>query len=139
MNKLMVVSLAFAMSSSCGMVLAAAEDTGTHTTHSKQMKQDAGVKEGEVMKDATGASSSPGNSDKGHSMGADTHITHSKQMKQDGGVKEGEKMPDSAGAAAATGKGSSGKAMSEDSHTTHSKQMKSNTGVKEGEKMENAR
>lgn len=101
----------------------------THMTHSKEMKNNEGVKEGEPMKNSA-APVDPKPTSKGAT--GSTHSSHSKQMKNDQGVKEGEPMADAKAPAAAAG---SKPATHGTTHSTHSKQMKNDQGVKEGEPM----
>jgi hypothetical protein len=133
MNRLIAVSLAAAMLGAAGAALAADEDT--HAVHTKQMKNDDGVKDGEKMENRAETSAAPAEQakpvDKKHS-----HRLHSKKMKSDAGAKDGDAMADAvpaqpasqAPAAAASGK---------DTHAVHTKQMKNDDGVKDGEKMAN--
>lgn len=130
------LALAFALLLGAGGPLGA-EDT--HTTHSKQMKSDTGVKEGEEMKNAPAAGANPAphaTTERCQDEGK-THITHSKQMKNDAGVKEGEEMDD-ADCVHTHAQSGAGKPAGRDTHTTHDKQMKNDQGVKEGERMKNA-
>lgn len=118
-------------------VLAAEE---AHTTHSKQMKNDAGMKEGEEMKNtrATGTGSTTPLASK-HCMGhGKTHATHSKRMKSGAGVKEGDSMDDT-DCANEMAHSHPEKLATGNTHTTHSKQMKNDQGIKDGEPMENTR
>lgn len=147
MNRLLVVSVAAVMLSASGALLAGADDKDTHVMHSKEMKNTAGVKDGEKMENAgSGSGGSAGEHsnqiDDGTAEPGDTHSVHSKQMKSDAGVKDGEKMSNaSVGAASQKGQhshGEKGKAADKDTHAVHSKAMKNDSGVKDGEKMESA-
>jgi hypothetical protein len=130
--KKILMSAAGVLLSTCliGSVAAADPVTGdTHMTHSKEMKNNQGVKEGETMQNSPSSASAKSKSKE--TTGA-THSTHTKQMKNDQGVKEGEPMADAKPDPVAT----EGKQVGDGAtHSTHSKQMKNDQGVKEGEPM----
>jgi hypothetical protein len=130
------VALALALLFGGSGPIVAAEDT--HTTHSKQMKNDAGVTDGEQMKNAdrAGTGSPPATGTRCRDKGK-SHTSHSKQMKNDAGVKEGEPM-DNVDCIDSSTQESTEKPVSNNTHTTHSKQMKNDQGAKDGERMENA-
>jgi hypothetical protein len=131
MKTLIAVSLAAVMSGASGAALSVDDAKDTHTAHSKEMKNDRGVKDGEKMESAKPAGAVPGPRD---DAAGSTHKVHSKKMKNDTGVKDGQPMGDAAsppaGAAPAPG------AAKQGTHTVHSKQMKNDKGTKDGDKME---
>lgn len=131
-------ALAFALLLSLGGPVVAAEDT--HTTHSKQMKNDSGVKDGEEMKDARMADKGaiPSAASKRCKDEGKTHTMHGKQMKNNAGVKDGEQMDNTDCVDAQAVQPNVEKPASKGTHRTHSKQMKNTQGVKDGEPMNNA-
>jgi hypothetical protein len=118
------VALALALLFGGSGPIVAAEDT--HTTHSKQMKNDAGVTDGEQMKNAdrAGTGSPPATGTRCRDKGK-SHM------------KEGEPM-DNVDCIDSSTQESTEKPVSNNTHTTHSKQMKNDQGAKDGERMENA-
>lgn len=71
-------------------------DPGTHITHSKEMKNNQGVREGEPMQNAPKPAQAPGQTSTPEQQPLPkkgTHRVHSKEMKNNRGVKDGDEMP----------------------------------------------
>lgn len=126
-----VIKLSLAAFLMCSATASIAEET--HTMHSKQMKSEHGVKDGDPMSNAQAIS--PSNTTVApHASEGDTHTMHNKQMKSEKGVKDGDAMKNAQAAPAAHSKPTP---VGADTHSMHNKQMKSEKGVKDGESMEN--
>lgn len=71
-------------------------DPGTHITHSKEMKNNQGVKEGDPMQNAPKPAQAPDQTSPPEQQAAPkkgTHRVHSKEMKNNRGIKDGDEMP----------------------------------------------
>ena len=130
MNKLLISSLAAMMLGAAGVVVA--EDTDTHTTHTKAMKE-AGAQEGKPMANKA-PEAQPAAPATAEEKKAKKHKHHTKAMKETG-AQEGKEMSEHNPADAA-GPKTAEPVDEKNSHTLHNKQMKE-AGHKDGEPMKN--
>lgn len=128
----LAASTALAVLLAVGGPASARPSDDTYLTHSKQMKNDLGIKEGEARKNA--APESVPETQRPSMHDPNTHCTHSKAMKN-AGMKEGECWANARHA------GPPPCSMAHERghmHRLHTKQMKQDRGVKDGEPMEDA-
>lgn len=129
MNKLFINSITAMMFVAAGAAFA--EDTGTHTTHNKAMKE-AGHRDGTPMDNK--APEAPPTTPAAEDPNAKKHRQHTKAMKEMG-HQDGTPMTDAKPADAAAPKAAE-PVDEKNSHRVHNKAMKE-AGHKDGEPMKN--